>query len=128
SHAVIATHARYALSRSVRAPPDREVSDVLIRSLHWAALIPESAWHESALWQTPPATSGPPPPLQPPIATASSTAARDRVFLTVHWIRMAWNALSQAPGSLRARKCGRPGGLIRCHPAEPPSPSPSSTN
>ena len=76
-------HARYAFSRSVRAPPDRDASDVSITFLHWAALIPERAWQESALWQTSPATSGPPPPLQPSTPAASSTAAaRDNVFPT----------------------------------------------
>ena len=69
----------------MRALPDFEDSDVLIRPLHWATLIPERAWHESAFWQTSPATSGPPPP-QPitPTASSAAAAARDeRAFHTL---------------------------------------------
>ena len=77
-------HALYALSRSARAWPDLDDSDVLITSLHWAAVIPDRVWHVSAFRQTSPATSGP-PPRQPiaPIASSAAAAAGNSILPTV---------------------------------------------
>jgi hypothetical protein len=71
---VIARQALYPLSRLVRAAPDTDASDVLIKSLHCPALIPERKPQLSSFLQTSPAMSGPPAP-QPAIPTASRRAA-----------------------------------------------------
>jgi len=86
---IIARHVRYAVSVSDRAALDIEFSEVLIRSLHWAALTPDRAPHASAFRQTSPATSGPPPPPQPAIpatpsrATSKAAAAGHEILRTV---------------------------------------------